>query len=57
VSISFEQKTAFSAIYKPKRVQNRHFLPFLNISGGFEGLFGFHDPLHHHPWTGRSPCQ
>ncbi len=31
------------------------FLPFLPVLGGFEGLFGFCDPLHHHPWTGHSP--
>jgi hypothetical protein len=48
---------AFSAIYKPKRVQNALFLPFLYISGGLEGLFDFYDPLHRHPLTGRSPCQ
>jgi hypothetical protein len=53
---TFEQKTAFSAIYKPKLVQKRLFFSlFFYISGGFEGLFGFCDPLHHHPWTGRSP--
>jgi hypothetical protein len=55
---TFEQKTAFSAIYKPKGAQNRPFFSlFLYILGGFEGLFGFHDPFHHHPWTGRSPRQ
>jgi hypothetical protein len=31
---TFERKTAFSAIYKPKRAQNRPFLLFLSISGG-----------------------
>jgi hypothetical protein len=31
------------------------FLPFLLILDGLEGLFDFYDPLHHHPWTGRSP--
>jgi hypothetical protein len=54
---TYEQKTAFLVIYRPKRAQNRPFLPFLSISGGFEGLFGFCDPLHHHPWKGHSPRQ
>ncbi len=54
---TYEWKTAFSAIYKPKCAQNRPFLPFLHISGSLEGLFDFYDPLHHHPWTRRSPRQ
>jgi hypothetical protein len=33
------------------------FPPFSYILGGLEGLFDFYDPLHHHPWTGRYPCQ
>ncbi len=33
------------------------FSPFLSILGGFEGLFGFCDHLHHHPWPGHSPRQ
>jgi hypothetical protein len=50
---TFERKTAFSVIYKPKRAQKPPvFPPFSSILGGFEGLFGFCDPLHHHPWTG-----
>ncbi len=55
---TFGQKTAFSAIYKPKCMQNLlFFLPLSYISGSFEGLFGFHDPLHHHPRTGHSVHQ
>ncbi len=33
------------------------FLQFLYIMGGFEGLFDFYDPLHHHPRTRHSPRQ
>ncbi len=51
---TFQQKTAFSAIYKP---QCARFLTFLYILGGLEGLFDFYDPLHLHPWTGRSSRQ
>jgi hypothetical protein len=41
-----------------KNARNRlFFLPFSSISGGFEGLFDFYDPLHHHPRTGHSPRQ
>jgi hypothetical protein len=37
---TLEQKTAFSAIYKPKRAQNRPFFsPFLAISYGCEGIY------------------
>ncbi len=52
---TFERKTVFLAIYKPKHAQNRPFFRhFLYISGSWEGLFDFYNPLHHHPWTGHS---
>jgi hypothetical protein len=54
---TYERKTAFSTIYKPKCARTARFSPFLHISGGLEGLFDCYDPLHHHPWTGRSPRQ
>jgi hypothetical protein len=42
---TFEQKTAFLAIYMTKRARNRpFFLPFLYISGSLEGVFDFYDP-------------
>jgi hypothetical protein len=37
--------------------ETTRFLPFLPILGGLESLFNFYDPLHHHPWTGRSSRQ
>ncbi len=52
---TLEQKTAFSAIYKPKHVRNRPFFAVFVISGGFEGLFGFCDPLYHHDWALPAP--
>ncbi len=54
---NFEQKTAFLAIYKPKRERNRPFFAIFVYSGSLEGLFDFYDPLHHHPQAGHSPRQ
>jgi hypothetical protein len=54
---TFEQKPAFLAIYKPESAQNRLFFRRFVHFGGFEGLFGFCDPLHHHPRTGHSTHQ
>jgi hypothetical protein len=42
---TFERKTVFLAIFKPKCARNRcFFLPFSYISGGLEVLFDFYDP-------------
>jgi hypothetical protein len=55
---TYEQKTAFFGNLLAKTCAKPPILsPFLPISGGLEGLFNFYDPLHHHPWTGRSPRQ
>jgi hypothetical protein len=51
---TFERKTTFSAIYKPKVRETACFWPFLYISGSVEGLFNFSDSLCHHPRAGHS---
>ncbi len=54
---TFERKTAFlQFVSKNVRETVRFFAVFVYF-GGFEGLFGSCDPLHHHPWTGHSPRQ
>ncbi len=54
---TLEQKTAFLAIYRPKRVRNRRFFAVLAISYDCEGIYDFYETLHHHPRAGHSPRQ
>jgi hypothetical protein len=51
------EKRSFRQFLSQNVRKTIHFMPFSSILGGFEGLFGFCDPLHHHPWTGHSPRQ
>ncbi len=48
-----ERKTAFSAIYRPKRARNR---PFFAISYGCEGLYDFHESSNTTPGPGTPPA-
>ncbi len=51
------KKRVFGNLLAKKCVKPPVFSPYLPISCGLEGLFNCYDPLHHHPWTGRSSGQ
>jgi hypothetical protein len=51
------EKRRFRQFISQNMRKTTHFFAVLPISGGLEGLLNFYDPLHQHPWTGRSPRQ